>query len=118
MSRPDSRSDPIRGSEPSSGCETKYWDSLPALSDVGISNFYNYSTYHIQKSKMNYHRSGVYSVTYTILSPIYIVKNYTFTFTDQSAEPTVMNPYSCVGPTKCGISLSPSSVPTLIKNPC
>ena len=29
MSRPDSRSDPIGGSEPSSGCETVYWDSLP-----------------------------------------------------------------------------------------
>ena len=82
MSHPDSRSDPIGGSNPSSGCETKYWDSLPALSDVDISNFYNYSTYHIQKSKMNYHSSVVYSVTYTVLSPIYIVKNYTFTFTD------------------------------------
>ena len=29
MSRPDSRSDPIGGSEPSSGCETQDWDSLP-----------------------------------------------------------------------------------------
>ena len=28
-----------------------------------------------------------------ILSPIYIYKNYTFTFTNQSTEPTVMNPY-------------------------
>ena len=31
MSRPDSRSDPNGGSEPSSGRETIYWDSLPAL---------------------------------------------------------------------------------------
>ena len=45
-------------------------------------------------------------------------KNYTFTFTDQSAEPIVMNLYSCVGSAECGRSLSPSSVPTRIKNPC
>ena len=29
MSHPDSWFDPICGSEPSSGCETIYWDSLP-----------------------------------------------------------------------------------------
>ena len=29
MSHPDSRSDPIGGSEPSSGCETQDLDSLP-----------------------------------------------------------------------------------------
>ena len=29
MSHPDSKSDPIGGSEPSSGCETQDWDSLP-----------------------------------------------------------------------------------------
>ena len=29
MSHPDSRSDPNDGSEPSSGCETQDWDSLP-----------------------------------------------------------------------------------------
>ena len=29
MSNPESRSDPIGGSEPSSGCETQDWDSLP-----------------------------------------------------------------------------------------
>ena len=29
MSHPDSQSDPIGGSEPSSGCETWDWDSLP-----------------------------------------------------------------------------------------
>ena len=37
MSHPNSRSDPNGGSEPSSGRETIYWDSLPALSDVGVS---------------------------------------------------------------------------------
>ena len=30
VSRPDSRPDPNDGSEPSSGRETMYWDSLPA----------------------------------------------------------------------------------------
>ena len=29
VSRPDSRFDPIDGYEPSSGCETQDWDSLP-----------------------------------------------------------------------------------------
>ena len=29
VSHPDFRSDPIGGSEPGSGCETIYWDSLP-----------------------------------------------------------------------------------------
>ena len=42
VSRPDSQSDPIGGSEPSSGCETIYWDSLPTLSDIDISNSCNY----------------------------------------------------------------------------
>ena len=42
-------------------------------------------------------------------------KNYTFTFTDQSAKPTVMNPYSCVGPVVCGSSRTSSLVPTQIK---
>ena len=31
LSRPESRSDPIGGYEPSSGCETKDWDSLPVF---------------------------------------------------------------------------------------
>ena len=29
VSHPDSRSNPIGGSEPVSGCENIYWDSLP-----------------------------------------------------------------------------------------
>ena len=37
MSHPDSRSNPDGGSESGSGHETIYWDSLPALSDVGVS---------------------------------------------------------------------------------
>ena len=41
LSHPDSRSDPDGGSEPGSGCETIYWDSLLALSDIGVSKSYN-----------------------------------------------------------------------------
>ena len=41
LSRLVSRLDPIGGFEPSSGRETIYWDSLPALSDVGMSKSYN-----------------------------------------------------------------------------
>ena len=41
MSHPDFRSDPDGGSEPSSGRKTIYWDSLPALSDIGVSKSYN-----------------------------------------------------------------------------
>ena len=42
LSSPDSRSDSIGESKQSSGCEIIYWDSLPALSDIGISKSYNY----------------------------------------------------------------------------
>ena len=41
MSHPDSRSDLDGGSEPGSGCETIYWDSVPALSDIGVPKSYN-----------------------------------------------------------------------------
>ena len=56
------------------------------------------------------------SYTYSFESHLHI-QNYTFYLHDQSAEPTVMNPYSCAGPVECGISLSPSSVPTRIEKP-
>ena len=42
LSHPDPRSDPNGESEPSLGRETIYWDSLPALSDIGVSKSYNY----------------------------------------------------------------------------
>ena len=38
LSHPDSRSDPIGGSEASAGCETIYWDSFP---DFFLFFFYN-----------------------------------------------------------------------------
>ena len=70
MSRPDSRSDPIGGSEPSSGCETIYWDSLPFFF------FITESKYHIQIQK-NYHRSGVHQYLYTYTeSHLHIQKLY------------------------------------------
>ena len=99
MSHPDSRSDPNGGSEPSSGRETIYWDSLSVffflraeLVPVGIQTIFV-----ITKIIYIYKRTttGVMSIEiYThILSPIYIYKNCTFTFTNQSAGHTVMNPY-------------------------
>ena len=45
MSHPDSRSDSIGRSEPSSGRETIYWDSLPVF-------FFFESKYHIQKYRI------------------------------------------------------------------
>ena len=59
LSRPVSRSDPIGGSEPSSGCETQDWDSLPdffffksKLAPVVIAHTYNNSKYYIQVKEL------------------------------------------------------------------
>ena len=41
----------------------------------------------------NYHRSGVHQNLYTFSESHLQIQNCTFTFTNQSAEPTVMNPY-------------------------
>ena len=66
MSRPDSRSDPIGGSEPSSGCETQDWDSLPDFFFLKpIWYLWVWPTsYNIIKilytNQKNYHRSGVH----------------------------------------------------------
>ena len=81
LSHPDSRSDPIGGSEPSSGRKTIYWDSLPCFF------FITESKYHIHIQK-NYHRSGVPQNLYTYTESHLHIKNCTFTFTNQSAEPT------------------------------
>ena len=95
MSHLDSRSDQDGGSEPSLGCETIYWDSLPALSDIGVSKSYNRINILYTKIQNKTTTVVVFTVSHIhiIPSPNYIYKNYTFTFTDQSAEPTVMNPY-------------------------
>ena len=57
------------------------------------------SKYHIQKIQ-NKTTTGVVSIKiYTyILSPIYIYKNCTFTFTNQSAEPTCSEPLQVCWP--------------------
>ena len=70
---------------------------------------------HIQK---NYHQSGVHQNLYTYTESHLQIQNCTFTFTNESTKPTVMNPYWCVGPAVCGRSRTYSSVPTRIKNPC
>ena len=88
MSHLDFWSDPNGGFEPGSGRETIYWDSLPVffflraeLVPVGIQTISV-----ITKIIYIYKRTttGVASIKiYThILSPIYIYKNCTFTFTN------------------------------------
>ena len=117
LSHPDSRFDPIGGSEPSSGCETIYWDSSPVLSNVGMSKSYNCINISYTKLQNKTTTVVVFSVSYTYSSEFHLhIQNYTFHLHDQSTEPTVMNPYSCAGPAECGRSLSPS-VPTRIEKP-
>ena len=71
LSRPDPWSDPIGGSEPVSGCETIYWDSLlvffflrAELIPVGIQTNFVITKIHLH-IKRNYHRSGVHQNLYT-----------------------------------------------------
>ena len=116
---PSSRSDPNGGSEPSPGRETIYWDSLLALSDIGMSKSYNCINILYTKIQNKTTTVVVFTVSYTYNSESHLhIQNYTLHLHDQSAEPTVTNPYSCASPAGCGRSLSPSSVPTRIENPC
>ena len=100
VSHPDSRSDLIRGSELSPGHETLDWDSLPLflffflkaeLVPVGTQTIFV-----ITKIIYIYKRTTTRVVSikiYThILSPIYIYKNCTFTFTNKSARHTCSEP--------------------------
>ena len=93
------RSDSNGGSEPSSGRETINWDSLPVFFflKVELVHVGTQTISVITKIIYIYKRTttGVVSIKiYThIPSPIYIYKNCTFTFTNQSAGHTVMNPY-------------------------
>ena len=57
-------------------------------------------------------------ISYTFLESHLQIQNCTFTFTNQSTEPTVMNPYWCVDLAVCGCLLASSPVPTRIKIPC
>ena len=71
-----------------------YWDSLPALSDVGMSNSYNCIniSYTIIQNKTTTVVVLIVSHTYSSESHLHI-QNYTLHLHDQSVEPTVMNPY-------------------------
>ena len=64
VSHPDPRSDPNDGSEPSSGRETIYWDSLPALSDVGMSK--SYKCIDISYTKIYNSESHLHIQNYTL----------------------------------------------------
>ena len=71
-----------------------YWDSLPVLSDVGMSNSYNCIniSYTIIQNKTTTVVVFIVSHTYSSESHLHI-QNYTLQLHDQSAEPTMMNPY-------------------------
>ena len=112
LSRPDSRSDPIGGSEPSSGCETIYWDYLPFFFFFFITE----SKYHIHIQK-NYHRSGDPQNLYTYTESHLHIQNCTFTFTNQSTEPTSSEPLLVCWPSCMRMFQTSSPVPTRIKNP-
>ena len=94
------------------------WDSLPALSDVGISKSYKYINMLYTKIQNKTTTVVVFTVSHKYSPESHLhIQNYTLHLHDQSAEPTVMNPYSCAGPAECGRSMYPSSVPTRIEKP-
>ena len=64
----------------------------------------------------NYHRSGVHQNQYTITESHLQIQNRTFTFTNQSTEPTCSEPLQVCWPS-C-MRMFSASVPTRIKNPC
>ena len=103
VSHPEFRSDPIGGSEPSSGCETQDWDSLPEFFFLKKPNLYlwvwptSYNRIKISYQK-NYHRSGVHQNLYTFTESHLHIQNCTFTFTNQSAEPTCSEPLQVCWP--------------------
>ena len=107
LSHPESRSDPIGGSEPVS--ETR---------DSGLGLFFffflnrtdtcGYGPHLITGSKYHIH----------LQSPIYIYKTELLQIQIRARSLHVVNPYKCVGPAVCGCLLMSSPVPTRIKNPC
>ena len=70
---------------------------------------------HIQK---NYHRSGVHQNLYIYTESHLHIQNCTFTFTNQSAEPTCSEPLLVCWPNSMRKFMTSSPVPTQIKNPC
>ena len=124
LSHPDSRFDPIDGSEPSLGCETIYWDSLPDFFFFSRTGTCGYGPHIITGSKYHIHikrtTTGVVSIKiYTHLpSPIYKYKTVLLHLQIRTRNLHVVNPYKCVGPAVCGCFQTSSLVPTRIKNPC
>ena len=82
VSHPDSRSDPDRGFEPDSGRETIYWDSVPALSDIGVSKSYNCINMLYTKIKNKTTTVVVFTVshTYSSESHLHIQKLYIYIY--------------------------------------
>ena len=93
LSHHDSQSDPIGGSEPSSSCETIYWDFFFLKSNLYLwvwPTSYNKIkiSYTYQK---NYHRSGVHQNLYTYTEShsliqklyFYIYKSKHITYCDE-----------------------------------
>ena len=89
------------------GRETQDWDSLP--------DFFFKPNWYLWVWPTSY---NIIKISYTFLESHLQIQNCTFTFTNQSTEPTVMNPYWCVDLAVCGCLLTSSPVPTRIKNPC
>ena len=82
LSHPDSQSDPNGGSEPGSGRETIYWDSLFILSDVGVSKSYNCINISYTKIQNKTTTVVVFTVshTYSPESHLHIQKLYIYIF--------------------------------------
>ena len=80
MSQPDSRSDLDGGSEPGSGRESIYWDSVPALSDICVSKSYNCINMLYTKIQNKTTTVVVFTVshTYSPESHLHIQKLYIF----------------------------------------
>ena len=86
------------GSEPSSGCENTYTGTLYPIF-FSKTNLYlwvwptSYNRIKISYTyQKNYHRSGVHQNLYTFIESHLQKQNCTFTFTNQSAEPTYSEP--------------------------
>ena len=125
VSHPDSRSDPNDGFEPSSRCETIYWDSLPVFFFFQSQTCTcGYGPHLITESKYHIHikrtTTGEVSIKIHthIPSPVYKYKTVLLHLQIRARNLHVVNPYKCVGPAVCGCFQTSSPVPTRIKNPC
>ena len=121
MSHPDSRSDPIDGSEPGSEAREQigtFFFFKAELVLVGMAHILLQNQHIIYIYKRT--TTGVVSIKiYTpILSPIYKYKTVLLHLQIRARNLHVVNPYKCVGPAVCGCFQTSSPVPTRIKNPC